>query len=73
MKKIKTKSHNIIFTKADKGNTVVAIKRDEYILKTLQFLDLKQFKIIKRDPTELYQKFVKSIIIIVKVCLMTEI
>ena len=63
VKEIKTKSHNIIFTKADKGNTVVAIKRDEYISKTLQFLDPKQFKIIKRDPTELYQKFVNSIII----------
>ena len=60
VKDIKLKCKDIIFTKADKGNTVVAVDKAEYLNKTFDFLKLGSFKILKRNPTENFQKSLKS-------------
>lgn len=51
-----------MFTRADKGNTVIALNRIDYVNKTLQFLDPKTYSIIKTDPTKKYQSEVNEII-----------
>ena len=61
-KDINNKSSDIIFTKADKGNTVVAINKVDYIQKTLEFLNLNNYLTLKRDPTDIFQKTIKTTI-----------
>lgn len=64
IRQIKQKSvdENVIFTKADKGNTVVAMASNEYVQKTLEFLNPARYIILSKDPTEIFQKTVKTII-----------
>lgn len=62
IKQIKKKSKDIIFTKADKGNTVIAINKLDYITKTLNFLDPTKYIKLKIDPTNKYQKIIKHTI-----------
>lgn len=63
IKQIKNKSDNIVFTKADKGNTVIAIDKTDYIQKTLDFLDPTKYIHLKTDPTNKYQKIIKNIVV----------
>lgn len=62
---IKNKSveNNIVFTRADKGKTVIALNKENYISKTTEFLNPNQYQIIKSDPTEIFQKQIKNIIL----------
>ena len=46
--------NKIVFTRADKGNTVIAISKKEYVTKTKDFLH--SFKILDSDPTPDYKK-----------------
>lgn len=52
----KLKQNNLIITKADKGNTIVIIHRDEYIHKVETFLEDNQFTQLHKDRTAHYQK-----------------
>lgn len=56
----KSKLNNLIFTKADKGNTVIALTKDDYVLKTKNFIESSNFEILKKDPTNKFQKEIKS-------------
>lgn len=58
--KQKTIENNLIFTKADKGNTVIAMHKNEYKEKTLVFLD--KYEIASGNPTYIFQKDVKKAI-----------
>lgn len=49
----KTSENKVIFTRADKGNTVIAIDKENYIEKTLDFL--KDYECSRSDPTKEYQ------------------
>lgn len=60
--KNKTIENNIIFTRADKGNTVVALNQDDYFTKTFTFLDPAKFQKIHFDPTAVFQKLIKEVI-----------
>lgn len=60
--KKKSAEHDIIFTRADKGKTVIAIKQEDYTSKTIDFLNSEIFQEIKRDPTDVFQKLSKDTI-----------
>lgn len=62
VKSIKEKSdkNDIVFTKADKGNTVIAIEKTQYIQKTLAFIQNGNFGTINSDPTNKFQKRIKE-------------
>lgn len=64
LKSIRQKSdtENLVFTKADKGNTVVAISQIGYIQETLEFLNSGTNEILKKDPTHIFQKAIKCVI-----------
>ena len=49
--KRKLKNYNIIHVKADKGNGLVLINKNEYINKTLEFIKENNFTEIKKNPT----------------------
>ena len=53
LKQIKTKliSNNALVTKADKGNTVVLIDKDEYLSKVNEFIVINNTIMIQTDPT----------------------
>lgn len=55
-------SKNTIFTKVDKGHTVVAINQDVYISKTNEFISSGNFTIIAKDPATNFQIEFKSVI-----------
>ena len=57
--KDKAEANNIIFTRAEKGKSIVAISSDQYINKTISFLQAGNFKQINFDPTETFQKLIK--------------
>ena len=48
--KRKLKNNNIIHVKADKGNGLVLINKNEYINKTLEFIKENNFTEIKKKP-----------------------
>lgn len=62
IKSIKNKaiSNDIIFTRADKGTTVIAIHKNEYINKTLEFLNTGNYDKLKYNPTNKYQLEIKN-------------
>lgn len=60
--KLKSNTNEIVFTRADKGNSVIAIPKPDYIEKTESFLTKDKYKIILKDPTENFQKRTKHII-----------
>lgn len=61
----KSIKNDIIFTKADKGHTVISLKKDDYIKKTLDFLSAGNYIMIKNDPTN---KFLEKLKITVREC-----
>lgn len=65
LKSIKSKinENNVTFTRADKGNTVIALNSSDYKEKTLSFLDPNNYKILKSDPTEKFNKEIKSTLV----------
>ena len=48
--------------KADKGNAIVIINKEDYLSKTLDFINKNKFIKIKKDPTDKYQKEIKEVI-----------
>ena len=58
--KQKIKEHDLIITKADKGNTTVILNKTEYIEKTVEFLNNNEIKELTKDPTNKFQKQIKS-------------
>ncbi|KAL4706168.1 hypothetical protein ACJJTC_015036 [Scirpophaga incertulas] len=58
--KRKVKENNLIITRADKGNTVVVTKREDYIAKVDQFLCGSLFMPLKKDPTKKFNEAVKG-------------
>uniref|UniRef100_A0A224XUN2 Putative reverse transcriptase n=1 Tax=Panstrongylus lignarius TaxID=156445 RepID=A0A224XUN2_9HEMI len=48
----KLKDNNFIITKADKGNCTVIMTHNEYVNKTIDFIDSNTYKQLKKDPTK---------------------
>ena len=60
--KDKIKEKELIITKADKGNTTVIMRKDEYIKKTEEFINNGPYEAIKHDYTSRNQAQVKRIL-----------
>ena len=62
LKSIKQKSvsENIVFSRADKGNSVVALNTSDYINKTLSFLDNDIYTSFNNDCSSIFQQGPKS-------------
>lgn len=58
----KTNSRNIVFTKADIGNTVEDISKDDYIAKIHEYIPKGNFKMTAKCPTTKLQNDVKTVI-----------
>ena len=58
--KQKITDKEIVFTRADKGNTVIAISKEEYVSKTTDFLH--SYEIVDSDPTEDYKSDIVDVI-----------
>ena len=56
---MKLKCKDIIFTQADKGNTVIVVGKAEYLNKKFDFLKSCSFKILKRNRTKNFKKSLK--------------
>lgn len=67
--KRKIKDHDLLVTKADKGNTVVIMYKSEYFKLTEEFLKENNFTIIKKDPTNKVNKKVREEISKIKIIL----
>lgn len=57
----KSIENNLFFARADKRKTVV--NRQEYLDKTINFVDPNKYKILEKDPIPRYQKAVRVAII----------
>ncbi|KAI5636419.1 hypothetical protein NE865_10839 [Phthorimaea operculella] len=60
--KKKIKDNDLIVTKADKGNTLIITTKVEYTQKVDEFLNSGQFQILKKDPTESFNKEIKNVV-----------
>lgn len=60
--KNKVKENNLIITKADKGNTIVIMDKNEYIRKTEEFIKLGPYKEINYNYTNKFQAKIKRVI-----------
>ena len=58
--KQKSVSENIVFSRVDKGNYLVALNTSDYINKTLSFLDNDIYTPLNKDPTFIFQRELKS-------------
>lgn len=58
----KLKENDAILTKADKGNSIVIIKKNDYQHKVSTFLEKGKFKLLTKDPTETFTKTTNSTI-----------
>lgn len=57
------KSKNyIIFTRADKGNTIIVTDRSEYINKTIGFIDTSKLEALRRDTIKKFQKQINAFV-----------
>jgi hypothetical protein len=56
------KTEELIVQKADKGNAMVFLKRNEYITKCEEFIRNNNITELKKDPTATFQKDIKSAI-----------
>lgn len=56
----KIKRHNLIFTKADKGNCLIIMSKQDYINKTEHFLNTNNFEILNRNPMSKFLAHVKE-------------
>ena len=65
VKSIQAKSREIdkevVFTRADKGKTIIAIDKVDYISKTKDFIESHYFP-LNKDPTDEYQKEIKKVV-----------
>lgn len=52
----------MVFTKADKGKTIIAIRNKNYVEKTLEYSNSGNYQILNRDPTEIFRKEIKSVL-----------
>lgn len=55
-------TNDIVYTRADKGNTVIATPKLEYVNETLGVLNSDNFTITKKNPRENLQKRTKNAI-----------
>ena len=51
---------NLVMTKADKGNSVVILNRDDYVSKCDAFLNNNDFEVMTKDPTTKFQNQLKA-------------
>jgi uncharacterized protein (UPF0335 family) len=51
----KTEENNIILTKADKGNSIVAINKGDYVQKLEDVIITDKCEIINKDPTNIFK------------------
>lgn len=58
--KEKIKADELIVTKADKGNTTVIMHKNDYINKTLEFIQVNNITQLNKDPTIAYQRQLKN-------------
>lgn len=58
--KNKIKTENLVVTKADKGNSIVILNKNEYVEKTMSFLDSNNIQEINKDPTNKFQNQIKQ-------------
>jgi hypothetical protein len=58
----KLKENNSMIAKADKSNTVVIIKNEDYDKKVIDFIEKNEFKELKKDPTPEYNKILNNTI-----------
>lgn len=58
--KNKIKKQDLIVTKADKGNSLVILNKNEYIEKTMNFLENNNTQEINKDPTSKFQNQIKQ-------------
>ena len=58
----KLQNNNNFHVKADKGNVLVLINKNEYINKTLEFIKENNFTEIKKNPTNKYQREINQLI-----------
>lgn len=56
--KNKCLENKVVLTRADKGNSIVALEREDYIAKSNEFL--KTYEKLKKDPTLSFQTEIKS-------------
>ena len=59
--KRKLKENNILHIKADKGNSVVLIEKQEYINRPNNFINANKFTHIEKDPTNKFKKQIKQL------------
>ena len=64
LKQIKNKlsDNNAFITKADKGNTIVVMDKDQYTLKVNDFINNNNIEMIQVDPTAQFVKILNNII-----------
>lgn len=60
--KRKLHDNNVIHVKADKNDAIVLMNKSEYIDRTLEFISNNQIQDIKIDPTDKFQKQIKTAI-----------
>lgn len=60
--KDKLRDNKILVLKADKGNTTVLVKQDDYVKKTEEFINDNGIVEIKKDPTVNFQNNIKTAI-----------
>jgi len=54
------KNENLTLVKADKGETIVVLNQADYVNKVNDFLNCPNFQKIDRDPTNNYNKILKT-------------
>jgi len=64
LKNIKNKltQENAMITKADKGKTIVIIYVHEYNTKVYDFINNNNFQLLRKNPTDKYQKHIANIL-----------
>lgn len=58
----KAKLHNIVFTKADKGNTMIILNRQDYIDRVEKFLNENHFQVVSKYSVDSFNNKVKKVL-----------
>ena len=58
----KIRQNNLILTKADKGNTVVLMDKEEYTQKVESYIAANGYQELTKDPTQKYQEDLKAVL-----------
>jgi histidinol dehydrogenase len=54
------KQHNAILTKADKGHSIIIVKKVDYGAKIQDFIANNNFQLTSKNPTNVFQKDLKK-------------